>query len=373
MGTIFSWDFYGVQDNRALAKKPDVASLKMAQIPVQFEAYMNDHFGFRNTIIRRYNKILKRYFGRKPDTVTLGQNNWLFLSETVTDYLGYRETSKEELERWRLVLEGRYAWLAERGICYLFVLSPDKKTIYSEFLPERVSPAKGETRGEKFLGYMQENSDVPILDLRGALFEAKRHRQVYLSTDTHWNRYGHFVGYQQLILSLKRCLPELTDPMPFDPQSFDIVPVVGDLIALGGLEADAYPEVDQRFKVGSKYAFEKTEIQDDWVYELLSRYKDGGERIVQHTYNLENKLRAVFFHDSYMKAMPELLARHFGQIESLRVWAEYDILKNVAERYHPDVVIDEVQERLLYLMPEDHPEWVAARERYASKRLAGRE
>ena len=105
---------------------------------------------------------MTQYFGRRPDKVTLGQNNWLFLSETIPDYLGYAETSKEDLERWRLVLEGRHAWLAERGICYIFVLPPDKKIIYSEYLPRRFLVAKGETRCEKLLAYMQENSDVPI-------------------------------------------------------------------------------------------------------------------------------------------------------------------------------------------------------------------
>jgi hypothetical protein len=88
------------------------------------------------------------------------------------------------------------------------------------------------------------------------------------------------------------------------------------------------------------------------------------------TSNPENKLRAVLFHDSYMPSMPELLARHFGEIESFWVRAEYDALKNAVERYHPDVVIDEVQERFLYEMPADHSEWAAARKRYASRRLA---
>ena len=92
-----------------------------------------------------------------------------------------------------------------------------------------------------------------------------------------------------------------------------------------------------------------------------------------HTYNPENKLRAVLFHNSYMAAMPKLLARHFGEVDILWVRAEYDVLKKASESYHPDVVIDEVQERYLYEMPEDHPEWAAARERYASRKLASSE
>ena len=78
VGTFFSWDFYKVQDNRGLAKKPDLASLKLVQIPAQFEAYFNDHFGFRNALISRYNKLLNRYFGGKSGKVTLGERKWLF-------------------------------------------------------------------------------------------------------------------------------------------------------------------------------------------------------------------------------------------------------------------------------------------------------
>ena len=196
LGTIFSWDFYGVQENRILAKKPVFSISNLPQVRTQFEVYLNDHFGFRNTLIRRYNKLMQQYLGRKPQKVLLGGEKWLFLNEDISDYLGYGDTTKEDLERWRLVLEGRHAWLAEKGICYIFVVAPNKEIIYSEYLPKEIGMSKGETRLEKLIKYMKENSDVQILDLRPALLEAKKQQQVYFSTDTHWNGYGAFLGYQ---------------------------------------------------------------------------------------------------------------------------------------------------------------------------------
>lgn len=368
-GTFFSWDFHGVQDNRVLAKKPDMTSLDLTEFPTQFEAFFNDHLGFRNTLIRKHNKMMIKYFGHKPKRVTLGKNDWLFFSRSIPDYLGYYETKKEDLERWRLVLEGRRAWLKERGIQYLFVIPPNKQTICSEYLPREIYLNKGATRLEQFLAYMKENSDVPILDLRPELFEAKKHFQVYLSTDTHWNGYGAFVAYQQVVLSLKRYFPDLPDPMPLELESFVITPRVGDLIHLGGLEKDDYPEVTQTFRVAQRYRFKRTQIKHDWILDALSRYKDGDRRCAARNHNPENTLRAVFFHDSFMVGTPILLARNFTEVYALFVRAEYDVLKNAVDSFHPHVVIDEVLERFLYVLPDDHPEWMAARDRSSSKKM----
>jgi len=130
LATIFSWDFHDVQDCRGLAEKPDITSVRLHNFPAQFESYLNDHFGFRNTFVLRYIKLIEGSLGQKSRKVIIGENGWLFLKKTIHDYLGHREIPKEDLERWRLVLEGRRAWLKERGICYQFVVPPNKATIY---------------------------------------------------------------------------------------------------------------------------------------------------------------------------------------------------------------------------------------------------
>ena len=66
LATIFSWDYYDVQDFRGLAEKPDIKSVGLCGFPAQFESYLNDHFGFRNTLVRRYNKMMEDSFGLEP-------------------------------------------------------------------------------------------------------------------------------------------------------------------------------------------------------------------------------------------------------------------------------------------------------------------
>ena len=369
LGTIFSWDFHDFHDFRGSAQQPDITSVGLYNFPVQFESYLNDHFAFRNTLVRRYNKLIKVRLGHESKKVlTVEGNRWLFLKKTILDYLGHMETSTEDLERWRRVLEGRCAWLMERGICYLFVVPPNKATIYSEYLPKQIRMVKEETRLEKFIAYMKENSFVPILDLREALFEDKKHRQVYFSTDTHWNGFGIFTAYQQLILKIKHCLPEISDPLPFDIKRFTLFTVVGDLVDRGGVEKDEYSDTAQSFSVDGMYSYSQTENTDAWVLEELSRMSKGNKAIVRNTYNPENKLCAVFFHDSFFPGKDYLMARHFGAVHNLWFRADYDLVKKAVESYHPDVVVDEVQERALYIAPKDHPEWAAARKRYYSKK-----
>jgi alginate O-acetyltransferase complex protein AlgJ len=249
------------------------------------------------------------------------------------------------------------------------VVPPNKETIYGEYLPKDIAQSKGETRLEKFLVYMKGHSDVNILDLRPKLLNAKQHQQVYFSTDTHWNGYGLFFGYQKLIESLKSCFPELSDPMPFNPEDFDIRPHVGDLIHLGGLDEKDYPELKQVFRSKQKYSFKQIQNRERWIVNALIRVEmQGYERVSMHTSNPENKLRMVMFHDSFMADMPKLLARHFGDIYNLWLPAEYDLLETAVKKYHPDVVIDEIAERMLYKdPPKNHPEWAAARKRFAEK------
>ncbi len=366
-GTIFSWDFYGIQDSRRLKNKPDLFSLRWDQVPPEIELYFYDHFGFRNTLIRPYKKLMRFCFGRKPRSVTRGENNWLFLSSTIPDYLGYAETSKEDLERWRRVIEGRHAWLAEKGIFYIFVVPPNKHTIYSEYLPKEIALPSGETRLEKLLAYMKENSDVPILDLREAMLAEKKQRQLYFSTDTHWNGFGGFVLYQQLILTMKRFLPELSDPIPFDIDLFEKIPLVGDLILLGGFDKDDYPEENYLLKIDKSSFDRKIENKDDWVVEETIRTGFQGRRIPTRIYNHKNNYHMVIFHDSFLTSANRLFSCNFAQVDILWFRPRYDLLKQAVENYHPDVVIDEIQERALYYLPDDHPEWIAARERQPIK------
>src|ERR1035441_2650174 len=169
-------------ENRLPARQPEVRELASSHLQkclADSEAYFNDHFGFRKKLIRWFqNWKLGLFHDRTVYNVITGRNGWLFTSDLqmVEHYLGMKKLTPAELKSWQTLLEKRRDWLAQRGIKYLFVIPPDKQTIYPEELPAWLAdaaPTNRETKLDQFEKYMREHSTVQILDLRGPLIAAK--------------------------------------------------------------------------------------------------------------------------------------------------------------------------------------------------------
>ncbi len=130
------------EENRLMAPPPRLAHWTGAGLRdylVATEAYFNDHFGFRKRLIRWCQQWKTRLFRNKSvNLVVTGRNGWLFASEhqMIEHFIGAAQFTPQQLQSWQRLLEKRRDWLAARGIKYLFVVPPDKQTIYPENLPD---------------------------------------------------------------------------------------------------------------------------------------------------------------------------------------------------------------------------------------------
>lgn len=99
----------------------------------------------------------------------------------------------------------------ERGITYLIVISPDMHNVYIDEVPSYYKTKWDEKSSakEQILEALKEKSNVNVLDLTDALIAENKVRETYLSTDSHWNYNGSFVGYQEIIKSLQKMHPDL--------------------------------------------------------------------------------------------------------------------------------------------------------------------
>jgi hypothetical protein len=104
------------------------------------------------------------------------------------------------------MVEAKRDWLAAHGIPYIFVIPPNKQTIYPEHMPENFLQARGRTRLDQLMAFMQAHSDVTILDLRQPLIEAKSQDPLYYLTDTHWNSLGALIGYGEIMRAVGQAL-----------------------------------------------------------------------------------------------------------------------------------------------------------------------
>ncbi len=141
-------------ENRRLATRPTLPrNFKEAELySDRWLNFYRDHFGFRNTLIRGV--ALTRFHGLGADTdgrVLVGRDGWLFLrpdgDQNFIAFRGLNPFSDDELNAWQHVLEQRAAWLAARGIPCLFVIPPNKETVYPEYLPDEVLSIRPRHRG----------------------------------------------------------------------------------------------------------------------------------------------------------------------------------------------------------------------------------
>lgn len=197
-------------ENRRLAAAPELQAAAPRELADGFERYFNDHFGFRQQLIYLFRWLEVKVFRvSQAGNVIFGEDGWLFQagSDQVADIRNNWPFSQAELAEWAQVLSEKHDALAARGIEYLFVLAPNKHLIYPEKLPASMNRVREDSRAEQLVKYLEANTDVPVLDLRPAMFEAKQQLRPYHRTDTHWNAWGAYAGYRALMQRLNERLP----------------------------------------------------------------------------------------------------------------------------------------------------------------------
>jgi alginate O-acetyltransferase complex protein AlgJ len=323
-------------ENRAMATYPKLQPgwHGLQDYVAGLEAYFNDHFGCRKCLVQWHNKVRWFLFNdRYTRSVLVGKDGWLFTSEfqMVEHYSGQIQFTPEQLQDWKELLEKRRDWLARRGIAYVFVVTPDKQTSYPEYLPSWVKKVRAETTLDQFFDYMRTNSTVPVLDLRNVVRAAKTIGPTYLKTDTHWNLWGGFVAYQELVRTLARQVPALKlEPLPITAFTLtNCLQPGGDLARMLGssmAESNAY------------FLIPKPELPKFTTKQpTLEHYRDPG-----FINNSQAQGRLIIFHDSFAGCWTPFLGYHFNQITTR--W-QYDLDPTCIELDKPDIVVTEMLER----------------------------
>ena len=293
------------------------------------EAYFNDHFGCRNQLVNWHLTL----FNTGRSDVMMGRQGWLYFDENhmylVKHYQGILQFSPQELADLQTLQERRRDWLARRGIQYLFVIAPDKQSIYPEYLPSWLKFIRPNTKLDQFITCMRVHSTVLVPDLRPALREAKLIAPTYYQTDSHWNSFGGFVSCEEMIKSLSKQMPGLK-PLTLD--SFEVNTVEldhGDLALLLGVHA-----IEE----------DRTLVPKTNLPALVQRVRNP-EYVVSDCFtdNSNAAGSAVVFGDSLSQAWIPFLGYHFQKVGYYRVPGGFDT-KIIAET-KPNVVISEIVER----------------------------
>lgn len=192
-------------ESRVLAPLPpaprDPAAL--ARTPRAVDAFLGDHFAFRDPMTALYGK-LRWKLGIRTSTaqVVQGAPGWLLLNQGLLRSIG-AETDKAAIDGYAKFVCGLGERMAARGKPFLFAMIPGTAAIYPESLPNWARPASEPTAYD-LLQDKTRACNVASVDLRRAMTAAKETGQLYRRRDSHWTPRGALIGYNLLVSALGR-------------------------------------------------------------------------------------------------------------------------------------------------------------------------
>jgi alginate O-acetyltransferase complex protein AlgJ len=337
-----------IDEHRLLAGFPEIgigtSASSLQNYFRQIENYFNDHFGCRQPLILCHLAI-KHILSptEMGPKVLAGRAGWLYyLAEDMVDnHLGTTRFTIQQLKAWQFFLEKRRDWLAAQGIKYLFVIAPNKESVYPEFLPDWLQNSSG-TKLDQFIDYMRLHSTVEILDLRSSLYEARKYDPVYYKTDTHWNLMGAFTADEAITLKVSNQIPNLEFIGRENYQIQRKSGTGGDLARLAGapnmLDENIYDFIPKKLKL--KFQVSGTNLADGNLFGLLP--------VPEMTFTTVNSQRAsnvIVFGDSFAMGLAPFIGYHFGKVTVLE---QENFNSKTIRHEKPVLVISEMVERSLY-------------------------
>ncbi len=267
--------------------------------------------------------------------VIVGKDGWLFQNgrDHANDIRNIWPFSLGELKHWARILSIKHNWLKSQGIEYVFIIPPSKHLIYPEKLPAAFKPVHKTSRMDQLVHYLGENTDITIVYMRERLIDAKERLRPYHKTDTHWNSYGAYLGYLELMSNIHRKLPDLK-----------LVKIKRKAFAM---RTEKGKDLAQSLNLQNKIK-EEAPFPEKWNGECLYNSTIKGEQNIVNrnrqwfpTSCDHGNYKAVMFRDSYSLAMMPYLSETFSSIYYVpHSPANIKTLKEIILEQKPDTVFE---------------------------------
>lgn len=303
----------------------------------KFSLFFQDNLPLRSLFLRFHTDFhhhLLRESG--VSKVLLGVEGWLFFQDSFLKRF-YQEVDtdwKKKAVTWRKIVERKENFLASRGSRYLFVVAPNKHSVYPEYLgTQRYSEMKW-GRLESLIEVFS-NTSSPVIFLREPLRNSKSRGLLYFRTDTHWTNLGATLAAREMASTLELSLPILPNKSS-TPEQF-----VGDLSQIWGKHS--------RFS------------ETVYMPELLPCQKQGVEK--SYEFQAREPLRVrrfscgkgaktvLLFADSFGEGLLAPLAGVSHTLFSAKQFPSYYEFNFLVEKLQPDIVIEMYVERMLDKLP----------------------
>lgn len=167
-----------------------------------FENYNNQHFGFRNTLVRLNNEIgYKLFNSAKANSVIVGKESYIYEEPYIKAHLGidFIGTAKIDSQLIKLARIQDTLTTLNKSICIVF--APGKGSFFPEFIPDSyLAQKKNETNYSAYIASCKTHK-IPYLDFNKWFITMKPTAKfpLYGKAGIHWSKYGELLAADSLI------------------------------------------------------------------------------------------------------------------------------------------------------------------------------
>ena len=336
---------YSKRENRKFAEFPSIERNGRVNWRFfnEFDAYIKDRFGFRYLLIAIDNQIGRRLFNSSgSDRVLLGKRGWLYYTkisdgDNYSDFMKQNLVSEKTTQEFVSQLKMRFDWCKENNIKFIFLIAPNKHSVYPENYP--FDRPTGLTRAEQLLEAMDRAGMEYIYPKDDLIAQKTKYSPpLYYLTDTHWNELGAWLAFSRVSSEIKKSFPSVVFPEVTFDYSCEQIRGNGELAKMIG--QDQY---------GMDWHFTLSPHVPDWMNSFSYIKNDEKNGVFVSGIN-KSFPKAIVYRDSFFTALVPFVSTMFSEVEyHWKVFEKNDKEEILDQK--PDVIIWEVAERYLGVIP----------------------
>lgn len=333
-----------ISENRVIKEKPAFNITYIDPYPAQYDEYYSDNFELRSQFIWLNSKLKYNILGVPPVSgkAFMGYDGWMFVVKDHMDtYYGRNVANNEELANYYDIFKYRKDFLDSIGCKYYVVVVPTKTSVYPENIPLAKRRIVDFTLSDQIVDLVDTIAGITIVDLRATLNRAKTGNiPLYHKTDTHWNDYGSYFAYEEIMNVLSVDFPELS-PNPISSYRFDTIKSKGTgLTSMMGIIDEVY-----EYKiVGELVDSPRSSPGKKRNYKPVKGFPYTSEYEVVFTTNNDSLPRMLLVRDSFGKPLIPYLSEHFSKSVYIFDGWHHWLNEEIALTEKPDIYIQLVLE-----------------------------
>lgn len=177
-----------VDENRTMERAPALQEYSHPSLYLaQAQKWFDDHYGFRDILIRIETQIDYSIFGMS-NKIHIGKDGWLYY-KTFMD--GEKPIEESLTDNQIQTIVNHFAQLrdhlAASNVKLVIISNQLKHKFYPEDLPEFLMPAEKHLRFDDLREKLHKLPGVIYIDTTDILMSLKEQRQIFHKTDMHWN------------------------------------------------------------------------------------------------------------------------------------------------------------------------------------------